>query len=198
MEKGKKTRATILQKGLQLIYERGFNNTSLDELLAGISITKGSFYHHFRSKDEMGLAIITEVLKPAMRELFEKHMQDVHTPVASILGLLRDLLFEAPELKPEYGCPVANLSQELSNASPEFQEALRQAMDSLHEPMKKYLQKARAAGIIRQDVKTSDVSRFIIANYWGVRVLGKLGDSRKIYKANLTEVARYLDSLVIK
>jgi TetR/AcrR family transcriptional repressor of nem operon len=194
MEKGQKTRAAILQKGLQLIYERGFYNTSLDELLAAIPITKGSFYHHFRSKDDMGLAIIAEVLQPAMHDLFDAHVQDAHTPVASILGFLRALLFQAPDLKPEFGCPIGNLSQELANAGHVFREALTTALDSMHKPMMKYLQRAKAVGVLRQDAKPADMSRFIIASYWGLRIVGKLGDSTKVYKSHLNELKRYLEA----
>ena len=192
MLKGQKTRAAILQKGVQLIYERGYRDTSLDELLAAVPVTKGSFYHHFRSKSDMGIALISEVLKPAMQGLFEKHLRDESRPVDAIIAMLAELLHEAPELRPQFGCPVGNLIQELAGAGGEFQEALTDAVSALDVPMQDFLERAIAGGHLSKEARPRAVSSFILSGYWGVRVLGRLGEDRMQYDAFLGEMRRYL------
>ena len=61
MKKAEGTRRNILEKAFELIYERGYQNTSIDDILATTGVTKGAFYYHFQNKDEMGLAIIHEI-----------------------------------------------------------------------------------------------------------------------------------------
>jgi TetR/AcrR family transcriptional repressor of nem operon len=63
MKKAATTRLTILQKAFELIYVKGYQTTSIDDIIATTQVTKGAFYYHFKNKDEMGLAIINEILK---------------------------------------------------------------------------------------------------------------------------------------
>jgi len=70
MKKAAATRLMILTKAFELIYVRGYQTTSIDDILATTKVTKGAFYYHFRNKDEMGLAILQEILKPALTESF--------------------------------------------------------------------------------------------------------------------------------
>lgn len=70
MKKAETTRLIILQKASELIYAKGYQNTSVDDIIATTQVTKGAFYYHFRTKDEMGIAIINEILKPTLTNNF--------------------------------------------------------------------------------------------------------------------------------
>ena len=61
MKKAEATRLMILQKAFELIYVKGYQTTSIDDIIATTKVTKGAFYYHFKTKDEMGLAIINEI-----------------------------------------------------------------------------------------------------------------------------------------
>jgi TetR/AcrR family transcriptional regulator, transcriptional repressor for nem operon len=65
MSKATATRLNLLQKAFELIYTKGYQTTSIDDILATTQVTKGAFYYHFKTKDDMGLAIIHEILKPS-------------------------------------------------------------------------------------------------------------------------------------
>ncbi|MEE9181371.1 MAG: TetR/AcrR family transcriptional regulator, partial [candidate division NC10 bacterium] len=56
--KGATTKEEILQTACRLVYRQGFNNTSLDDILRESGVGKGNFYYHFKSKDELGYAIL--------------------------------------------------------------------------------------------------------------------------------------------
>ncbi len=53
----------ILEKAFGLIYSKGYQTTSIDRSLPPPKVTKRSFLYHFKNKDEMGLAIINELMK---------------------------------------------------------------------------------------------------------------------------------------
>ncbi|RAJ08805.1 TetR family transcriptional regulator [Chitinophaga skermanii] len=52
MNKAAATRLNMLQKAFELIYVKGFQTTSIDDILATTQVTKGAFYYHFKNKDE--------------------------------------------------------------------------------------------------------------------------------------------------
>src|SRR3712207_1252503 len=55
---GAETRGRILDAAQRLVLERGFSGTSVDAVLAEASVTKGGFFHHFPSKQALGLALV--------------------------------------------------------------------------------------------------------------------------------------------
>ena len=52
------TRERILQIAEALVYEKGFSGTSLNDIVSAANLTKGAFFHHFRSKDDLGRALV--------------------------------------------------------------------------------------------------------------------------------------------
>eukprot|EP01034_Spumella_vulgaris_P015579 gene15579-19906_t len=95
----------ILQKAFELIYVKGYQATSIDDILATTQVTKGAFYYHFKNKDEMGIAIINELMKPALTGSFIETLQKEENPLDAIYGLMHHLLMKNEFLKVEYGCP---------------------------------------------------------------------------------------------
>ncbi|WP_312076739.1 TetR/AcrR family transcriptional regulator [Chryseobacterium sp.] len=75
MKKSEATRLNILQKAFELIYVKGYQTASVDEIIATTQVTKGAFYYHFKTKDEMGLAIINELMIPTSKILLLNHFK---------------------------------------------------------------------------------------------------------------------------
>ena len=70
------TRDKILQAALELIQVQGFNNTGIGQILQIAAVPKGSFYHYFPSKDDLGYALIdlySERVKQHVAEHFAQH-----------------------------------------------------------------------------------------------------------------------------
>ena len=129
MSKAANTRLTILQKAFELIYTKGYQTTSIDEIIATTKVTKGAFYYHFKTKDEMGIAIIEEILKPTMTEHFIKPTENTQNPIEDFYNMISYLLLEDPFLQVKYGCPVGNLTQEMTPWNTKFSEALSELIN---------------------------------------------------------------------
>lgn len=112
-------REAIIITAARMIHEKGYHHVGLKSILDELSIPKGSFYHYFKSKEALGLAII---------DIYLQDTSDCMTTVSKDLEGLRtffDVFFnrlKAMELK--RGCPVGNLILELADENELFREKL--------------------------------------------------------------------------
>jgi TetR/AcrR family transcriptional regulator, transcriptional repressor for nem operon len=195
MKKAEATRLAILQKAFELIYEKGYQTSSIDDILATTQVTKGAFYYHFKNKDEMGMAIINELMKPALTQSFIEPLQKEENPLDAIYKLMHHLLMENDFLKVAYGCPAANFTHEMTPWHVDFSTALNEMTQQWIKIMSAAITKGKAKGWVRQDVNANQVTLFVMSGYWGVRNFGKLENSKKVYLAYLRELKAYLGSL---
>jgi AcrR family transcriptional regulator len=195
MKKAQLTRQDLLQKAFEQIYVGGYQTTSIDAILAATAVTKGAFYYHFKNKDEMGLALIEEVLRPTLRLQFESLLQTVDDPLQAIYRLMQHLLFENSLLQAAHGCPMGNLTQELTPWHPVLSPAIEQLLQDWMQLMTQLLQNGKQSGFIQAHVSARSVAQFVLSGYWGVRSVGKLGDSHTVYTNYLKELKHYLNTL---
>lgn len=195
MTKASTTRHTILQKAFELIYTKGYQTTSIDEIIATTQVTKGAFYYHFKTKDEMGLAIINEILKPTMKNDFIKPLQNAKNPIKEIYDMTKALLLENPFLKLEYGCPAGNLTQEMTPWNIEFGKALAELTLEWQQTIENSIKIAKENRTVRDSVNPQQVAYFIMSGYWGIRNFGKVYNNTDCYHSYLKELKIYLNSL---
>lgn len=198
MTKAAKTRSIILHKAFDIIYTQGYRTTSVDDIIAQTKVTKGAFYYHFKTKDQMGLAIVHEVLKPALFQSFVQPLQDAENPLRAIYAMIRELLLENPFLEVAHGCPVGNLTQEMTPWNGQFREALADLMTGWDKALQQCVNEGKKKGIIRSNANARQVAYLLMSGYWGIRSLGKLYNSKECYKVYLKELRRYLKELEIR
>lgn len=109
------TRGQIVDAADRLFYERGYVHTSFADIANEVKISRGNFYHHFKSKDEILSAVISaRMLKTqAMLEGWE---QSAASPAAR-LRCFSEMLIENRKDIQRFGCPVGTLCAELSKLS---------------------------------------------------------------------------------
>ncbi|KFF12084.1 TetR family transcriptional regulator [Chryseobacterium soli] len=195
MKKSAATRLNILQKAFELIYTNGYQTTSVDEIIATTQVTKGAFYYHFKTKDEMGLAIINEHLRPNFKNTFVEPIQSAVNPLDGIYQLMENLLMKNEMLKVEYGCPASNFTQEMAPWHIEFTKALNELSLQWKNAMIESIEKGKETGIIQQETDAEGVAVFVMSGYWGVRNLGKLDNNTSSYITYLKQLKSYFKTL---
>lgn len=195
MTKASNTRHTILEKAFDLIYKKGYQATSIDEIIATTQVTKGAFYYHFKTKDAMGIAIINEIVKPNMHDAFIAPLQNSNEPVEDIYVMIKTLLLDTPFLKLEYGCPASNLTQEMTPWNSEFSEALNTLILEWQIAVENSIKRGIEKGNIINSVNPKQVALFVISSYWGIRNFGKVSNSTDCYHLYLEELKLYLKNL---
>ncbi len=195
MKKSEATRLNILQKAFELIYTKGYQTTSIDEIIATTQVTKGAFFYHFKTKDEMGLAIINELMKPRMTNAFIEPFQNNENPLDTIYNLIYNLLMENEDLKVEYGCPASNFTQEMTPWNLDFTKALNDLSLQWETSMIEAIEKGKENGHIAAGINAKEIAVFVISGYWGVRNLGKLENSKAVYLIYLKGLKSYFKSI---
>ncbi|PIF45835.1 AcrR family transcriptional regulator [Chryseobacterium sp. 52] len=195
MKKSEVTRLNILQKAFELIYMKGYQTTSIDEIIATTQVTKGAFYYHFKTKDEMGLAIINELMKNNFKSTFIEPLLNSGNPFKSIYDLLYNILMDNDFLKVEYGCPTSNFTQEMAPWNVDFTKALNELSVQWEDTIMKCVENGKKTGTVKEDVDPKEIAVFVISGYWGVRNLGKLENSKSVYLIYLKGLKSYFNSL---
>lgn len=193
MKKSEATRLNILQKAFELIYVKGYQTTSVDEIIATTQVTKGAFYYHFKTKDEMGLAIINELLINNFKSTFIEPLKNSDHPLESIYQLMYGILMENDFLKVEYGCPASNFTQEMAPWNIEFTKALNNLSAQWENAIIQCIDAGKKNGSIKADTDAKEIAVFVISGYWGVRNLGKLENSKSVYLIYLKGLKTYLN-----
>lgn len=194
MKKSEATRLNILQKAFELIYVKGYQTTSVDEIIATTQVTKGAFYYHFKTKDEMGLAIINELLINNFKSTFIEPLKNSDHPLESIYKLMYGILMENYFLKVEYGCPASNFTQEMAPWNIEFTKALNTLSAHWENAIIECIETGKKNGSVKADTDAKEIAVFVMSGYWGVRNLGKLENSKSVYLIYLKGLKTYFKS----
>ncbi len=196
MKKAAATRLNILQKAFELVYVKGYQTTSIDEILATTQVTKGAFYYHFKNKDEMGIAIINELLKPTFEINFLEPLRNLTgDPLVMLYDMMYGILMENEVMTVEHGCPASNFTQEMAPWNVDFTAALNGLSNQWKQAIADAVERGKQSGYVRQDVDGEQVAVFVLSGYWGIRNMGKLVNNESVYVTYLQQFKSYLESL---
>jgi len=113
------TREKILDSAYTLFYKRGYNGTSIDDILKDAKLNKGSLYHIFKGKKEVLLAVIDEKIAQNLKEKY-RDIQTAKQP----LKYLEEKLLTTDSFDFKHGCALNNLVQEMSPIDEDIAKAL--------------------------------------------------------------------------
>src|SRR5207302_2451128 len=115
------TREAILQAATRLMHVRGYQNTSLDDVLRESGVGKGNFYYHFRSKEDLGYAILDQLVARFVERTLEPCFWDAAAPRLEQIRCFLDRVLEAQRKSNCVGgCFMGNLACELSDVHEGF------------------------------------------------------------------------------
>jgi TetR/AcrR family transcriptional repressor of nem operon len=167
------TKRRLLDAGLPMLLEHGYNDLGIQALLTATVTPKGSFYHHFKGKEDFALQVI------------DQYMQDVHAGLDACLGDKGRLplervrrFFEMTQKhyrKQGYmGCLLGGLGQELSGVSEVFRRKIEGCFSAIAERMAACLEEARQRGDIPADSNTRRMASVLVDCWEGAALRSRL------------------------
>ena len=190
-------RDKLLEAGVKLVRQRGFGSTSVDQLCADAGVTKGAFFHHFASKEALGVAL-ADYWSSSTGTFFAAapyhHLAD---PAERVLGYvdLRIALIGGPA--EAFSCVAGTMVQEVFRTSDAIREACNSSIlgnaAALEADLAAALAQSGASG-----VTAPSLARHIQAVFQGAFVMAKAGgeaDAAETAREHLLHLRRYLHIL---
>jgi len=171
-------RQKILDAGAEIIHAKGFNNTGLKEILDAAGVPKGSFYFHFKSKEDLGLQLIAHHGAAFRKLAGECFFDQSRSPLERLRRFFEALANKMENDGFRLGCPVGNLVQEMSDLSPAFRERLAAAMAWMQGLVVHQLEEARLNDKLLPGPQPAETARFILNSWQGAVMAAKLEKSR--------------------
>ena len=170
----KDTRELLLNSAFKIFYRQGFQGSNILEILSDANINKGSMYYYFKSKNDLGIAVI--------QERIQKKIENKYTEILNNENII-DTLFESLQQAPEtliYGCPLNKMSQEMSYIDKNFQLALSKVYAKFEDLIEQILSKAIKNNEINNcDIKNT--AKLIIATYEGGLMIYHLNHDKQAF-----------------
>lgn len=127
----KTTREYIVEAADLLFYERGFEHTSFSDIAESVQISRGNFYHHFKSKDEILDAVIGARRAHTLKML-ERWENEAKEPLERIRSFIHILIANGDKIR-MYGCPVGTLCTELAKLDHASQSEAKELFELFRE-----------------------------------------------------------------
>ena len=175
------TKENLITVGLGLIHSAGYTATGINQVLEAAKVPKGSFYHHFATKDEFVLEVI---LRYATGEQgrWEKFLSEDSkpSPLKKLRRYFRDLIFTYGRRGgPISGCLLGNLSLEVAGQNDQIRALLGKAYDGWQGALAKTIREAIEAEELPKSYKADDIAALLINNWEGAQVRAKTEQSDK-------------------
>ena len=146
------TRKQLLEAAAKEIWANGFRAASLGKILSQIGVTKGALYYHFKNKQELGYAVIDEVLRADIQNKWIKPLEQMEDPIEGIKDLLTKSLQQVNSQSMQKGCPLNNLAQEMSPIDEGFREKIETLFHEWRQAISLSLEKGKQKGNVRTNV----------------------------------------------
>jgi TetR/AcrR family transcriptional repressor of nem operon len=182
----------LLDAALYTIRAKGYSATTVDDICRQAGVTKGSFFHHFKSKDDLALAAVA--YWRAMTESFfaSAPYHQAKDPLDRLLGYLdfRNLILTGD--LPNYTCLLGTLVQEIYDTHPDIRIACEQALSAHIAELTRDVEVAKAIYAPAASWSTESVGNLIQATLQGSFILAKAHQDPGIIRENLEHLSRYL------
>ncbi|MBI1806251.1 MAG: TetR/AcrR family transcriptional regulator [Ignavibacteria bacterium] len=200
-ESGKQSSAkeSLLATGTKLVLSKGFTATSVDEICKEAGVTKGGFFHYFKSKEDFGKSVI-EYFSEMQKGMVERSpFYSKKDPVARVLGMVDFFIEAITDPNTPNSCVIGNMTQELAETNARIRSACCEKFDYWSSFFKQELDAAFEKNRTRgkhNSIDTASLSSYLITIIQGSLLLIKAKRDSSIGKKNLLHFKEYLKILL--
>lgn len=162
----------LLAAGMRLFYDQGFNGTTVDAVLAKADVPKGSFYHHFGSKERFGQAVLDRYLEFQLNALAKWATRNDLSSADKVLGHFNDMVRIFVKSGYQRGCLTGKFSTEVAASSNLFRDKLNEQICEWKTNLIALLEQGQRDGDVRHDQSAHEIADGVFALIQGAFVIG--------------------------
>lgn len=186
-----RTRDALLDAALVCMRQKGYEATSLDDILKATQLTKGAFYFHFQCKEDFALAVIDRALKqewPIFEAALRAEGEDPYLPLRELFKLFSRAC--------QSGCLFGNLAAEMSVTSPAIRERLGGIFACWNSALVWLADRLKARGAVSPALDSGQLARLIVAQIQGAVLLTKLDPRPELLEQHCEQLIHLFSSTV--
>lgn len=187
-----RTKLVEAMRALSLV--KGYPATTVDEVCAEAEVSKGSFYHHFDAKEDIGYAALDAYYDELVAALTAGDFNDTQDPAERLRGFLAHSGVVCAGPLMAHGCLLGSFALDLAETHPDMQRKLSAQFDALAGFVAELIDEAAAASDI--ELASAALSRQFLAVIEGSIVLAKAHADRRILDSGLALFAQHIDLLL--
>lgn len=180
----KTTREQIIDVADRLFYQTGFEHTSFAHIADEVQISRGNFYHHFKSKDEILDAVI-ELRLDRTQKMLDQWQSEGKTPAERIKSFIHILIMNQAKIK-LYGCPVGTLCTELAKLDHESKQQANKIMTLFRTWLKKQFM------LLGRKKDADELAIHLLVRSQGVATLANAFHDDKFVKQEVRQMEEWL------
>jgi AcrR family transcriptional regulator len=165
----------------------------MDAILAAAGVTKGALYYHFDNKESLGYAVVDEVIASSLHQKWVQPLQNVENPLDVLIRIIQSESLKRKDV--QRGCPLLNLSQEMSGIDEGFRRRTARVYKHWHDAMAEALREGQKRGVVRRDINANETAMFLIAAWEGYVALGKNSQDPRTMESGQRRVSGQIESL---
>lgn len=189
------TKRRLVDAGIGLMRARGFNATSVDDICQAAGVTKGGFFHYFKSKDEVAQTAVVEFAQARAKIFREAPFRNFVDPLQRVLGRLDFSIESAKSGRLTKGCLIGTLAQELAFSNSNVRNACWNAFQWVANDFEKDLIEAKATYAPKAAFEPKKLASLYVAAVQGSLLLAKTGESNQVTADNLEQLRHYIEML---
>ncbi|SFI78742.1 TetR/AcrR family transcriptional regulator [Olleya namhaensis] len=194
-EKSELTKQIILDKSFTLFYENGFKTTSVDKIMKATKLTKGAFYHHYKNKKELGLAVISLKVQQRVYKGMITPLYQSGNALQILETTFLDRLKSFPVYDKQHGCPMNNFINEVGDLEVAYQLALRRIIEDWKAALITLIDRGQKENTISKTLSSKAIAVYLISAFEGIRGIRKLYDTDDILDQYIDGLSLYLKQI---
>lgn len=167
------TKQRLLDVGIAMLLKHGYHDLGIQALLEATGTPKGSFYHHFKDKEDFALQVIDEYMHYVHAGL-DECLEDARIPPLERVRRFFEMTQQNYEREGYMGCLLGGLGQELSGVSDVFRSKIEECFSVIAKRIAVCLEEARKLGDIPADSDTRSRASLLVDCWEGAALRSRL------------------------
>ncbi len=188
------TQEKILQAAKTLMLSKGYPATTVDEICAKAKVSKGSFYHAFSSKEELGVSLLEWYHQGGTEKIFGGSFNEVKDPKKKMLEFLDHVDRSSKELWHD-GCLLGNLGMELAETSPKIRLEVSSHFKKLTHRLEAIFEPAAQSKAANGGYSAKELAEQFLVMLEGSIVLARVNKDWGVVKRGFQNFRAHLQSL---
>jgi len=192
--RGQRTREDILRTAARLFAIHGYYHTSTQDILQAVAVSKGAFYHHFKSKEDLVLAVL-EAMRAEYQLRIIQPIEDLADPGERVVDMFTRIVAMNESGQWPNDLLLVKLAQETAHQEGAAAELVRDMINWLMDFWTKLLAEGQSANLVRKDLNPQHLAKLVVSTWFGAVIYWELDNAIGHFEEILRQVQLLLTPL---